>query len=36
MDLVETGWGGVDWSGMSQDRKKWGAFVNSVINLQVL
>jgi hypothetical protein len=23
MDLVELGWGGVDWIGLAQDRDKW-------------
>jgi hypothetical protein len=36
MDLVETGWGGVDWIGLAQDRDKWRAFANSILNLQVL
>jgi hypothetical protein len=35
MDLVETGLGGVDWIGLAQDRRRWRALVNSVMNLQV-
>jgi hypothetical protein len=35
MDLLEIGWGGVDWAGLAQDRDKWRAFVNVVMNLQV-
>jgi hypothetical protein len=35
MDLVEVGWGGVDWIGMAQDRDMWRAPVNSVLNLRV-
>jgi hypothetical protein len=35
MDLEETGWGGVDWIGLAQDRDKWGAHVNVVMNLWV-
>jgi hypothetical protein len=35
MDLVEVGWGGVDWIGMAQDRDKWRAFVNPVMKLRV-
>jgi hypothetical protein len=35
MDLVEVGWGDVDWIGLAQDRDRWGALVNSVLNLQV-
>jgi hypothetical protein len=32
MDLGEIGWGGVDWIGLSQDRDRWRALVNSVMN----
>jgi hypothetical protein len=35
MDLVEKGWGDVDWIGLAQDRDRWRALVNSVLNLQV-
>jgi hypothetical protein len=35
MDLGGIGWGGVDRIGLSQDRDKWRALVNSVINCQV-
>jgi hypothetical protein len=35
MDPGEMGWGGVDWIGLTPDRGKWRAFVNSVMNLQV-
>jgi hypothetical protein len=35
MDLVEMGWGGVDWTGLAQDRAKWRALVNVAINLRV-
>jgi hypothetical protein len=35
MDLVEVGWGGVDWTGLAQDRDKWRVLVNSVLNLRV-
>jgi hypothetical protein len=35
MDLVEIGWGGLDWIGVAQDRDKWRALVNAVMNLQV-
>jgi hypothetical protein len=35
MDLGEIGWCGVDWIGLAQERDKWGALVNSVMNLQV-
>jgi hypothetical protein len=35
MDLVEIGWGGVEWTGLAQDRYRWRALVNSVMNLRV-
>jgi hypothetical protein len=35
MDLLEIGWGGVDWIGLAQDRYKWRALVNAVINHRV-
>jgi hypothetical protein len=35
MDLLEIGWGGVDWIGLVQDRDKWRALVNAVMNLRV-
>jgi hypothetical protein len=35
MDLVEMGWGDVDWIGLAQDRGRWRALVNSALNLQV-
>jgi hypothetical protein len=35
MDLLEIGWGGVDWIGLAQDRDKWRDFVNAVMNLRV-
>jgi hypothetical protein len=35
MDLVEVGWGDVDWIGLAQDRGRWRALVDSVLNLRV-
>jgi hypothetical protein len=35
MDLVEVGWGDVDWIGLAQDRDRWRALVNWVSNLRV-
>jgi hypothetical protein len=35
MDLVEVGWGDVDGIGLAQDRDRWRALVNSVLNLRV-
>jgi hypothetical protein len=34
MDLVEVGCGDVDWIGLAQDRDRWRALVNSVLNLR--
>jgi hypothetical protein len=36
MDLVEVGWGDVDWIGLAQDRDRWRALVNSALNLRAL
>jgi predicted small integral membrane protein len=33
IDLLEIGWGDVDWIGLAQDRNRWSALVNSVMNL---
>jgi hypothetical protein len=35
MDLVGVGWGDVDCIGLAQDRDRWRALVNSVLNLRV-
>jgi hypothetical protein len=35
MDLGEIGWGSVDWIGLAQDRDKWRALVNAVMNIRV-
>jgi hypothetical protein len=32
MDLRGTGWGAVDWIDLAQDRDKWRALVNMVMN----
>jgi hypothetical protein len=34
-DLGEIGWVGVDWIDLVQDRNKWRALVNEVMNLRV-
>jgi hypothetical protein len=33
--LGEMGWGDVDWIFLVQDRNRWRALVNSVLNLRV-
>jgi hypothetical protein len=35
MDLRETGWVGMDWIDLAQDRNRWRALVNTVMNLLV-
>jgi hypothetical protein len=35
MDIVKVGWGDVDSIGLAQDRDRWRALVNSVLNLRV-
>jgi hypothetical protein len=36
MDLREIGCGGVEWTHLAQDRGRWRAVVNVVMNLRVL
>jgi hypothetical protein len=35
IDLGEVEWGDVAWIGLAQDRGRWRALVNSVLNLRV-
>jgi hypothetical protein len=35
MNLLEIRWGGVYWIGLAQDRDRWRAVVNEIINLRV-
>jgi hypothetical protein len=35
-DLGDIGWGGVEWIHLAQDRDRWRAVVNAVMNLRVL
>jgi hypothetical protein len=35
MDLREIVWKGVDWMHLAEDRNKWSALVNTVMNLWV-
>jgi hypothetical protein len=35
IDLQEVGWGSMEWLNLAQDRDRWWALVNVVMNLQV-
>jgi hypothetical protein len=35
MDLQKEGWGVIDWIYLAQDKDRWRALVNAVMNLPV-
>jgi hypothetical protein len=35
IDLREVEWSGMDWTDLAQDRDRWTALVNTVMNLRV-
>jgi hypothetical protein len=35
MDLQEVGYGGMEWIDLAQDRGRWRALLNAVMNLQI-
>jgi hypothetical protein len=35
INLIEIGWGGMDWIDLTQHRDQWRALVNTVMNLGV-
>jgi hypothetical protein len=35
MHLIEAGWGDVDWIGLAQDRYRWRAHANELMNLRL-
>jgi hypothetical protein len=36
MDVREIGWGSVEWIQLAQDRDRWRAVVNTVMDLRIL
>jgi hypothetical protein len=35
MNLLDVGWGGVEWIGLAQDRDRWRALLNAFMNFRV-
>jgi hypothetical protein len=36
VDVRETGWSGMDWIVLAQNRDQWRALVNTIMNILVL
>jgi hypothetical protein len=36
MDFREIGWGNIEWIHLAEDRDRWWAVVNAVMNLRIL
>jgi hypothetical protein len=34
-DIKETGWSGMDWIPLAQDKEQWRTLVNTVMNIRV-
>jgi hypothetical protein len=35
MDLREIGWDGMEWIDLAEDRDRWRALVNTIMNIRV-
>jgi len=34
VELQEAGWSGIDWNAVAEDRDRWQALVNTVMNIR--
>jgi len=34
MELQEAGWSGMDWNAVTEDRDRWRALVNTIMNIR--